>query len=669
MPDVISVALNLAAFGAALWILYFGWSRYRQLSATLTDLKVEIDSCTSLLIEVHDTQTFSEAFDDIDTRIRSTPVVGGVWSEFASTLLRLPDGVMATRRSSEYFGPDLPYRSGTDLRRFDAVPNQLVGIGLFFTFVGLAISLWIARTGMERPFDEARGALVNLMSASSIKFVTSIVAIAASLAFAFRKNTLLRELDTQTERFCRQIERLTLTAHVTPILNATYSELCRQSEILERSDADMATSIAQELDRTLRENLVTAIAPVADAINDMAGRINEINETAMRYIVDRFTQELGSAAREHSARMAELLDQVARAVEGVPERIEAASSRFYEVINTASDRMETSLRSSGEVLDGLLSGAAKGVAKSAEAFDAVSVRLDQSLEQVRKAGEEFSESSGRFSEMSSTAVAQLSEAAERMGRASDAIIPLAELSGRVEALGEQLIRSQQATTAYLTEVEAASSRMDSSFKGSESALAELLGRTTDRAEAAAAAFTTVAVQLNGTLERLSAAEETIFDRGVRFSEMSQSALAQLTDAAEKVAKATEAMAPLGGLSTSVQSLSEDIVRSSREVAGVAAAAERSLATSREAADSFAEQSRAFTKGLADLEAGIAAVFDQVGHGIETFRSKVEGAVEGVDASLAQAVDRLGAVVERIGDKAPRRGRPAKVELVDPEAVK
>lgn len=669
MGNVVSLGLTLAAFGAAVWIVYFAIARFSQLSRALGALKGELASCTNLLMEVRDPEEFGTVFDDADARIRSTTVVGDAWAEYAATLVRVSRrGLIAPRRPADFFGPELVYRSGIDMRRFDAVPSQLVGMGLFFTFVGLAVSLWIAQTGMEQSFEDARLALVNLLAASSIKFVTSIVAIGASLWFGYRKNILVRDVEAVAETFSRQVERLTLPSHVGPMLDATYLELCRQSEILERSDEDLAGAIAAQLDATLRANLSSAISPVADAIREMSERVAGMNEASLKYIVDRFTQELGSAAREHSARVAELLDQVARSVEGVPKRIDAASTHFHSAITSVTDRMEMSLKSSGDTLDSLLSSASAGLEKSAGAFAEVSARLDQSLQQAKAVGENFSESSARFNEMSTLAVTQLSDAAERMGRASDAIAPLAELGTRVEHLGEQLIRSQEAASAYLSQVEAAAARMDTSYKGSEAVLGDLLERTAKGVEDAAASFENVSSQLNMTLESLASAENKVFDRGVRFSEMSEGALSQLLEAAQKVASASEAMAPLGELSGRVLALSEELARSSQSAATVAAAAERSLSTSKEAAATFAEQARAFTKGLSELEGAVAGVFEQVGQGIDVFRSRVEGAVGSVDASLALAVDRLSTIVEGIGERSPRRGRAAKTELVQPEAA-
>src|SRR5687767_7614129 len=66
MQDAVSISLTLAAFAAALWILYFAWSRYRQLAVAMTGLKVELDSCLSLLVEAGDGEGFRESFDNID---------------------------------------------------------------------------------------------------------------------------------------------------------------------------------------------------------------------------------------------------------------------------------------------------------------------------------------------------------------------------------------------------------------------------------------------------------------------------------------------------------------------------------------------------------------------------------------------------------------------------
>ncbi len=537
MPIILTDPLTLLALLAAIAIVVYAVLKHGALVRDLGELGQELQLAQSSLAQVRDAKTFLADFQKTDALLRGTKTVGAAWRGFAATLVESERGLLATTRPAEFFGPDLAYRSGVDLRRYDAFPNHLIGLGLLVTFIGLAASLLMAGQGMDGDFNQARSALVTLLAVASGKFVTSIAAIAASLWFSWRKNVLVAHIEAQAERLCAEIERLTVASAAESLIEASYGELRRQNEILEESEEALAGAIAAQLDETLRRNLGSAILPVADAINGMAMNIAGINEAAIHHIVDKLTKEIAISAREHTQAVADKLHQVVRAAETVPNRIEEASARFSAVLQGAAGQMEASLRDSSAGLARLLADAAAGVAESGKAFDAVSSRLE------------------------------------------------------------------------------------------------------------------------ATLRQLEASEEVLFSQAARSSEASAAAAAQVSAAAAQVAGVAEAMEPLAGLNSRVEALAGELLRASQSVSAIVAGSARSISDSQAAAQALAQHAQSFAQGLGDLEGALTGVFEQVGTGIDGFRTKVASAVEGVDASLAGAVERLSEVVALIA--AERDAKPAR----------
>ncbi len=86
---------------------------------------------------------------------------------------------MAARFSpSRYFDIKSLQLAGLRLRMFLGLPNDFVGIGLVFTFLGLVAGLYFASQSMMSPdIGAARDALVLLLHAATFKFLTSITGI------------------------------------------------------------------------------------------------------------------------------------------------------------------------------------------------------------------------------------------------------------------------------------------------------------------------------------------------------------------------------------------------------------------------------------------------------------------------------------------------------------
>jgi hypothetical protein len=111
---------------------------------------------------------------------------------------------------------------------YKALPGYFTSIGLLLTFIGLVAALHFASRGFETGSAElAKAAILQLLSASSFKFLTSI----ASLAGALLISLVIRTLDGHVSRAafrtaeaveahlsaCRTIERLSSIDRTNPI--------------------------------------------------------------------------------------------------------------------------------------------------------------------------------------------------------------------------------------------------------------------------------------------------------------------------------------------------------------------------------------------------------------------------------------------------------------------
>lgn len=139
------------------------------------------------------------------------------WRLFAATLVPGPDGVTRSQfPPARYFNMRMLENEGMRIRFFLGLPNDFVGLGLVFTFLGLVAGLYFAsRSMMSEDLAVARSALTQLLHAATFKFLTSIVGISISLVMSAAQRLMLERLQSTLDDIQFLIE-----AKLPPVLSA-----------------------------------------------------------------------------------------------------------------------------------------------------------------------------------------------------------------------------------------------------------------------------------------------------------------------------------------------------------------------------------------------------------------------------------------------------------------
>lgn len=139
------------------------------------------------------------------------------WRLFAVTLVPGGDGVTRSQfPPSRYFNMLMLENEGMRIRFFLGLPNDFVGLGLVFTFLGLVAGLYFAsRSMMSEDLAVARVALTQLLHAATFKFLTSIVGISISLVMSAAQRLTLERLQLALDDIQFRIE-----AKLPPVLSA-----------------------------------------------------------------------------------------------------------------------------------------------------------------------------------------------------------------------------------------------------------------------------------------------------------------------------------------------------------------------------------------------------------------------------------------------------------------
>jgi hypothetical protein len=272
VPWALSGLIVLAA--ALIWLDF----RYRRLAPVLAGL----DDAIAAVGEAAGPGAFRARFTQIYRRLADNKVIGEGWRAYAPTLAPSPSSDEAmgySRRPSENFNEGLLASAGVNLRFYHAVPNHLVGVGLFFTFCGLVAALYFASGGVAAAdVQQAQGALRDLLAAATFKFVTSIAGLGASIVFSSAEKRQLYRVQRRLDRFCAMLEERMVPVTPESLAATQLKELKIQSGHLRRIGRNIFVTVPEALEDRLAEELVQAMEPMREALAEAAERLRRIDQ-------------------------------------------------------------------------------------------------------------------------------------------------------------------------------------------------------------------------------------------------------------------------------------------------------------------------------------------------------------------------------------------------------
>jgi hypothetical protein len=309
-----------------------------------------------------------ESDAETDGELRSMPVLlstdflasrrgggplGLAWRELEQSLMLTSRGQALSRSPQDIFSPDLLYQKDVDLRYFEAFPNILVGTGLAATFVLLALTIGVGVTTLNASDTQSISAIVPLLKASALKFLTSIVGIACSIFFivirnrgVLRAETALAELADELASALPQVSQQSLLADLV-------MQSAEQNRLTKARSEDMAAAVAASVRQELENGLVAALTPIADRMTDLSQRVAEVNAKQIEMMAAAFARDLGIAIEKYSRTLAEQLETAVTRFAEVPPAIEAAANAYAEAVDDSVLRMRTGADNAAEIYGGI----------------------------------------------------------------------------------------------------------------------------------------------------------------------------------------------------------------------------------------------------------------------------------------------------------------------------
>ena len=259
------------------------------------------------------------------------------------------------------------------------MPNLFVGIGLFFTFVGLVAALKTTTESLQAA--SAAGTEENiktLLSLTASKFYISMTALGCSLimnlSFKYFNSRLVKKMNTIIYLLESGVNYVSSES----ILQEQLYSLNEQTSQLKTFNNDLAAKLGDRIQAAVGK----AMNPVADKLGEMAEKMGQDNLDAIREISQNITENVQGAAGDSLNALTDRLDLLSTTLGDLSSKFEKSSKQFETDINSTLIGVKDSII---EVVDTLKKGAVDASAASAEQTRQVTENLQKGASEITKA--------------------------------------------------------------------------------------------------------------------------------------------------------------------------------------------------------------------------------------------------------------------------------------------
>jgi len=298
-----------------------------------------------------------------------------------------------------------------NLSLYETMPNILIGVGLMFTFIFLALALNDAGQAMTGNQESRDAALKGLIATAGGKFITSIAGLLSSLLWNWGAKLTLEKLEASLETL--QVKLRTMVPDNAPqaVLQAQlgmFHEMLQQNREqvnqLKRFETDFALSISKAIGNALEPLFNDLSIKLIEAFDNLTERISRINEEALKNIMEKFLEAIkGDSAKE--------MEQFRKTLVEVTEKLNIAGvgaglslAHAGDSFGSAISALEKTVTKTNETMLGLESGLQRakeftsegatklefvlgGLIGSVNGIDKVIVNVDSFVEKIQSSTE------------------------------------------------------------------------------------------------------------------------------------------------------------------------------------------------------------------------------------------------------------------------------------------
>jgi methyl-accepting chemotaxis protein len=610
-------------------------------------------------------QAFTENIDSLSARVKSEGKAGDrqrlavAWNEYRETLVPYEEGGIVTLRNavrpSTFLNiDDLGF--GPGFWRF--LPGIFVSTGLFLTFLGLISALHGMSQDLSDQGEMNSGAMANLLSIASAKFIMSLTGLFCSIVFTVIFRSVYSGLERSLHYLCNTIEeRLTyisLEALAAEQLRTTREQREHFRLIGMELVAEIGRPLREELPAAIQKSITGAMAPIVEKVGKMGA---EGVGDMVSGLSSKLTDSVGLALTDASQRIAEAGDRIGQLIDRMDQssgrmgsEMEIVTARVAQAVEDLRNSMKVTTEAAGgafsegaekllSVMNRTLEGIRDNTGEGARAIAAAAAEMKDAA-QIFKSEIESATQTG-----TQAAQAQMEAAGQQVSLSiSDAGRNVADVFGRTSAeiasvASDVAAKANQQLLAPLSEIGQKLEGLVRQLNDGSSDLrrmADGVRAGAEASESAAGTFRSAAGELVSAVNPV----RSVADR-------METSIRQLADSTQHTASTVSRAAE-----TTAQSAA-DALSSAREILGAEA---RSIENALAGVATMLDKLRGQGERLDDMDAKLGKAFALYAENVEKAVQGMFGHVRDMQERLSPALDTMREIVEQAEQFSPQSRR-------------
>lgn len=303
---------------------------------------------------------WSQVNERVGTVFKAHPNLASSWIETQGRVIEL--SISGQSKAAMFGSPkDLWNPSELLSRRFnlglaEAVPNILVGVGLFFTFVFLSWALvdtTAALTQAGTTVKQTEEAISNLLKVAGCKFLTSLAGLSASIIWTYKSKKALRPLGDACDAFLAtlatvvtpcggekvMLRQLELAADDVGLSEELLGEAREQTGTFKRFETDLAVTLAGAITKSFAPQMEAMTERLVASIDGLSEKLGSMNQEALKKMLEDFTGMLQQATDSEMAQLRASLTELATNLEGAGLTLGEGATGAADAINEAGAQL------------------------------------------------------------------------------------------------------------------------------------------------------------------------------------------------------------------------------------------------------------------------------------------------------------------------------------------
>jgi len=353
---------------------------------------------------------FYNHFDKHVRELQQIDCLRELWQQYQETLIIPPpprqdvaaeiskpmrQAVHLTARPQRYFTLESVLGARRNLSQLYAFPNYLIGLGLLFTFLGLAAAIAVAQHDLATASASTEG-LQKLLRVASTKFITSVFAILLSLVLSVIQRRLFNNLRKQIHDFCIGLEMRTEFVPAEKLLHSSLLVQEEQKFHLANLADNITLKFESIMNHALPKSVSEAMAPLVDTLKKIAERDHSSNEGALKAVLEEFLRNMHQHTGEGMNQMVNNIKALTSNLDQLVGKIEGFGGNFGQEMGNATQKM-------AETMDRFVtdfSGVQKALTQFTEVLESLKIiaeNIKQAGGQIQGAADGNKESAGNLS--------------------------------------------------------------------------------------------------------------------------------------------------------------------------------------------------------------------------------------------------------------------------------